>query len=338
MKTSAFGFALSALLFAAPALADKVVVLPFHGDEPRAQEARNATTGAVLERAHVPASDDEVKAALDAVGDGSPDTSAEYKQAGNAAKAQWTVTARVENHDWYYRIELEVGQVATGRVESVARNIDPARAPQMISEMLALLLRPEGLGAGNPWANEPPPNKPAPPPPPPSPPPPPHVPPPPPPPAVKHAYAENHPWGVGAGFAVMGALMRPERASGPTASGHIQGFGEYAIDAVSGLAVRAEIAGGIVGPGSFWMGAGARYAIPIVPTIRLFAGPELTLGFFVPIGGDKTARFLLHPSAFVALALGEYVQLEIAPELPIAFGGTGTLMLFGGSARATLRF
>jgi hypothetical protein len=86
------------------------------------------------------------------------------------------------------------------------------------------------------------------------------------------------------------------------------------------------------------MGAGARYAIPIVPTIRLFAGPEVNVGFFVPVGGDKQARFLLHPSAFVALGIGEHVQIELAPDLPMAFGGTGSLILFGGSARALIRF
>jgi hypothetical protein len=156
---------------------------------------------------------------------------------------------------------------------------------------------------------------------------------------VKHAYAENHPFAVGAGFGVYAAPIRPGNASGDTTSGHLQAFGEWALDAVPGLAIRAELAGGIIGPGSFWLGAGARYAIPILPTLRLYAGPEATIGFFVPVGsGDRSARFLIHPSAFVSIGLGEYVQLELAPDFPIAVGGTGTLMLAGVSARALIRF
>jgi hypothetical protein len=75
-----------------------------------------------------------------------------------------------------------------------------------------------------------------------------------------------------------------------------------------------------------------------VPTIRLFAGPEASFGVFMPLGGDKQARFLFQPSAFVALGLGEHVQLEVAFDAPIAAGGTGTLVLMGGTARALVRF
>ena len=80
------------------------------------------------------------------------------------------------------------------------------------------------------------------------------------------------------------------------------------------------------------------YAIPIVPTIRLFAGPELQIGFFMPPGGDQQARFLVHPSAFVSLGLGDRVQLELAPDFPMAIGGTGTLVLAAGSVRGLFRF
>src|SRR5581483_11418926 len=170
MKTAcALGPALGGLLFAVPALADnggggsrsepggragppdKVVVLPFQGDA-KTEEARNATSGAVLQKAHTPLGEDETKKAVAAVSDGVPDTSAEFRQAGKAVKAQWTLVGRVENHDWYYRIELEACQVDSGRVESLSRNIDPQKATAMIGDMVALLLRPEGIGAGNPWA------------------------------------------------------------------------------------------------------------------------------------------------------------------------------------------
>jgi hypothetical protein len=134
------------------------------------------------------------------------------------------------------------------------------------------------------------------------------------------------------------AAARPGRASGDTVSGHLIVTGEYAIDAVPGFAVRANFAGALFGPGSIWFGAGARYAFPIVPTIRLFAGPELELGLFIPTGGDKEVRFLLHPSAFVSIGFGPNVQVELSPDFPIALGGTGTLVLAGGTVRGLFRF
>src|SRR5438132_12673814 len=115
----ALGLALGVLLFAVPALADKVVVLPFQGDA-RTDEARSATSGAVIQKSHTPLSEEETKKAVAAVSDGLPDTSQEFRQAGKAVKAQWTVVGRVENHDWYYRIEIEACQVDTGRVESLS--------------------------------------------------------------------------------------------------------------------------------------------------------------------------------------------------------------------------
>jgi hypothetical protein len=115
---------------------------------------------------------------------------------------------------------------------------------------------------------------------------------------------ENHPFGIGAAFGVFAAVARPSKAQGDTATAHLSLAGEYAIDEVPGLAIRAYFGGAIAGPTSIQLDAGARYAIPIAPTLRLFFGPELTLGVFVPFAGDKQARFLLHPSAFVSLGLG----------------------------------
>src|SRR6185369_9046679 len=60
-----------------------------------------------------------------------------------------------ESTDTLYRLELEVCQVESGRVESLARDLDPSseqQASDQVAEMLALLLRPEGIGdADVPW-------------------------------------------------------------------------------------------------------------------------------------------------------------------------------------------
>lgn len=344
MRFGPLALALAATqLFALTALADKVAVLPFlstTGAPPaQLEDAKNATRAAVIQRSHTLPSDSEMTTAIMAVADGSPDTSVEYRAAGRASSSQWTAVGHVDPHGATYKLEIDVCQVESGRVESLAREIDPAQAPTQIAEMLALLLRPEGIGNSEiPWenpANKPPVVKPPEVKPPPTPPKPPE---PPPIPAVRHAYAENHPIAAGLGFGLFGAVARPDNASGSTLSG--QGFvsGEYAFDAVPGLAIRADLGFPIFGPQSVWIDAGARYAIPIVPTIRLFAGPEIDLGAFFPLGGDKQARFLLRGQLFAAIGIGEQVQLELAFDVPSNFGGTGALVLMGGTLRAAVRF
>lgn len=331
------------MLWSASALADKVAVLPFipsadFVNRDQVEEVRTATKGAVMQRAHTLASDSELATAVTAVQDGVADTSAEYRIAGKAATSQWTVVGRVALRNGYWHTEIEVCQVETGRVESLTRDVDPRVGSTQIGEMLALLLRPEGIGnAEVPWANQtlPPivPDKP----------PPPKVPPPPPeppkPPAVKHDYAEKFPIAVGAGLGMNGAFVRPEGGAGLSTLA-VFGFltGEYAFERVPGLALRGNFGGNFYGPSSISVDVGARYAIPLVPTARLFFGPEVTIGALFPIGGDKSPRFLLRTDVFVALGLGERVQIEAAFDLMSAFGGDGPLVLGGGLLRGLFRF
>lgn len=338
--------ALALVAWSPLALADKVAVLPFIPSadfvtRDQAEEVRVATRTAVTQKTHSLSSDSEVATGLAAVQDGTADTSAEYRAAGHAANAQWTVVGHVSTRNGYWHVELEVCQVDSGRVESLTRDVDPRVGPTQIAEMLALLLRPEGIGnADVPWANQtlPPivpdvPKKPPPPPPPPKPPEPPK------PPAVKHTYAENFPIGVGAGLGMNGAFARPSGGSGLSTLA-IYGLlsGEYAFDRVPGLALRGNFGGNFYGPSSIFVDVGARYAIPLVPTARLFFGPEVTIGALFPIGGDKSPRFLLRTDVFVAWGLGERVQLEAAFDLMSAFGGDGPLVLGGGLLRGTVRF
>ncbi len=334
------------LLIALPgrAWADKVAVLPFIsvGNATSAQldEARNATRAAVTSLGHKLPTDAELLTAQMATKDGVADTRDEYRAAGRASSSDWTIAGHVEQHGATYRLELEACQVDSGRVESVAREIDPAQASREISEMLAVLVRPEGVGTGElPWERGgPPPSAPPPAPPPPKPAPKPSPPPPPPSPAVRHVYAENHPYAVGGGVAVLTALARPSNAVGNPTALLLSFAGGYTIDSVPGLEVRADASGALVGPGSVSADVGARYALAVAPTARIFVGPEATLGGFFTTGGDKTARLLLHGAAFAAVGIGERIQLEAAGDLAYAVGGSGGLLLAGGTLRGLVRF
>jgi hypothetical protein len=325
------------------AWADKVALLPFisvgNATSARLDEARAATRSAVTSLHHTLPSDAEMLTAQMSAKDGVADSSQEYRAAGRASSSDWTVVGHVEERGASYRLELEVCQVASGRIESVAREVDQAKAPAQIGEMLSLLLRPEGIGTTDiPWEHAAPPTPPVPPPTPPKPPTPAGPPPPPPPPAVRHVYAEGHPIGIGLGAVVLDALHRPSNAVG---SG-VAALGElvvgYAIDSVPGLEVRGNFAGAILGPGSITADAGARYALPLAPTARLFVGPEISLGGFFTTGADKSPRFLLHNAIFLSLGIGQQVQFEAAGDFEAAFGGAGSLLLGGGTLRGVVRF
>jgi hypothetical protein len=350
------GGALLVLFSARLALADRVAVLPFTApkglSKPEIDRAQAWAREAVLGRGHVPPNDSEMLSATMAVKDGAPDTSQEYMAAGRASGAQWTVTGRVERRDapsarlpdgtmqdgyTSYRIELEVAQVETGRVESLAREIDPDDAPAQLGEMLGLLLRPEGLrNATLPWENaapRPPPQKGKPPPA--EPPLPPAAPPPP---AVRHAYAEGHAVALGVSAGLAGALAAPTDARGPSSALPLGGVVAYALEQAPGVELRGGFTSQVLGPRALELTAGGRYAVAALPQHRLFVGPEVLAGVHVALGADKTARFLGRGAAFVAWGLGERVQLELAADLGVALGGTGTLVLGGGTARALLRF
>jgi hypothetical protein len=323
--------ACTSLVFSSAAWADKVAVLPFSGSSSVAthadlEVARAATKDAAVQRGHALPSDSEMLTAEMAVKDGVADTREEFRAAGRASSSDWTVSARVDLHGARYRLELEACQVSSGRVESLAREIDPSQATPQIAEMIAILLRPEGIAnADIPWEHA-------------APPPPPPPPKPPEPPAVRHAYAEGHPIAVGLEGGGFAAFDRPSNARGPRGSANIGGVVGYAIDAVPGLELRGELAGAVAGPQAIYFDVGARYASMVVPTLRIYAGPELGLGGFFPTGGDKSARFLGRGSLFAGIGMGERLQLEGFGDLLWAPGGSGTIALVGGGARVVVRF
>ncbi len=349
----ACGVSVAALLVCGSALADKVLVLPLQGVGTAASaqlpEANAATSSAVTKLSHKVPTQAEIVKAQAAVKDGVADTKEEYLAAGKASTSDWTLTGQVEDHGATYRIELEACQVESGRVESLAREIDPAQATTQISEMLVFLIRPQGIAnATIPWertslAPKPPPPPPEPPKPPPPPPTPPPPPPPPKPPEIKHWYGEQQPFALGLTGTVLGTLHSdviagaPSSVVGSAAGATLGGTGAYAFPTVPGLELRADMDGSIAGPKSFSFAGGARWAFPIMPTVRLYAGPELELGTLVTLGAVHTARFLLRGDAFVALGFGQHIQLEAAAVFDVA-AGSSALDLAGGTLRALVRF
>jgi hypothetical protein len=332
--------------------ADRVAVLRFMGSgggttSMQLDAARGATREAVGLVHDVLPSDAELKAAEAAVKDGTPDTSDEYRDAGKVAAAQWTVAGHVDAHGWTYRLEIDACQVATGRVESLAREVDARQAAPQIAEMLALLLRPQGVGdAVPPWDQSPPPVAPKPAPIVPTPLPlpapmalPAPTPPPVPSPAPEpDAYGVEHPFGLGLGGEVLAAFVRSKEARGSSTAGVFTASAQYAIESVHGLELVGDIGAGSVGPTSFRLDVGARYVLPIVRAAHLYAGPEAALGAFFALGGDKDARFLARGELPVIWAATSSVQIEAYPALAYAAGGTASLGFVGGGARVVIRF
>lgn len=328
------------------ALADRVTVLPLSGAGVTKQElddVRARTREGAGDKGHVLSNDAEQGAAERAVKDGVADTRDEYTAAGKASNAEWAIGGRVEARGHYYRIEIEACRVSTGRVESLARNVERADERRKVGEMLGLLLRPEGItNATIPWLNEappaapvakeePPPAKPTPPPEPPKP----RLDSPAPIPTPSRPYAEGKPFAVGAGLGVLSAVGRPANASGGATTVDLLGSFGYALEAVPGLELRGELGGGIVAPRSVFFAAGARYMWTIG---RVYLGPELELGAFFPVGGDKEARFLVRGSPIVGIALADAFAIEAFGDAMLAPGGTGMLVLVGGGARGVVRF
>ncbi len=344
-----------------PAWADKIAVLPFTSPNnvprPELEEVRRWTREAVGKEGHTFATNDEMVSAEAAVKDGVADTTQEYQAAGKEVAADWTLTARVERLDHppatlpdgtaeegytTYRVELEAYQMSSGRLESLSREVLPDEGPEDLAQMIALLVRPEGianaelpwLGAGVRRPKSKP--KPAPEPQPPPPPVPPRIEAPP---APRPVYGAGQPIALGASIGVTNALVRPDNARGPSWAMPIGATFGYALpDSVPGLELKANLASQVIGPRAVELSGGARYALAPLRGARLFVGPELLVGAHVALGADKVTRFLTHGSLFLAYGIAENVQAEVAGDLAAALGGAGTLVLGGGTARVLVRF
>ena len=355
LRLSAFVFAATSLV-ASSTWADKIAVLPFSSQNnvPRVEleQVRKWTDDAVVVKGHWFATPDEMVSAMATVRDGAPDTSSEYIAIANVVHAEWTLIGHVQRDDvppstlpngaiedgyTTYRIELEACQVATGRVESLSREILPDDTIAL-SEMVALLIRPEGLAnTPIPWERadypRPKPQKKAPPPPPPV------IAEPPKPEEPRAVYGAKVPFALGLSFGANGLLSAPSKTRGSSAAAPLGAAFGYAFPgSAPGLELRAYFTGQVAGPSAYILDAGARYAYAPIRGTNLFVGPEVMLGTHIASGAEKTARFLLDGSLFAAYVISDFFQVELAGDLGVAAGGSGSLVLGGGTFRFLVRF
>lgn len=371
--------AFATLLVAGTARADRVAVLPSHGTDPAAaQQLDVETLQALAALGHTIVPAPEVAAAVTASTDGTVDSPEELHAVGAATHADWVLVGHVEPAVTTERVELEAALQSTGRIESVAREVDKPKSLGEIQEMLAVLLRPEGVGAGElPWerplAPGPAPSQPPPVASPPAPTPQPFVRPPAPsgPPRAELAYplgremvwppyGAGHPLVLGAelGFSIPAARPSTATGSGTAFTGAAR-LG-YALGA-SGLEPFVEVGGNLAGPPALWVDGGMRWlfapgvhrdADGVERGLPLFVGPELLGGAFVFLPGPEvtapngvvytssaSTRAMLGGALDVVLALSPKVELDARlGNLRWIPGGGGSILLAGATAGAALRF
>jgi hypothetical protein len=309
------------------ALADKVATLHARGTAPVAERTtiRQATDTGAKGLGHETLPENDVLQGEGAAGD-KAGTSEGMIAIGNATGADWVVEPQLMSSESGARVELKVCQVATGRVETLARDLDPKKDPAtQMREMLALMLRPQGVGDDPlPWEQaakapeEPPkevlpkeaqPNEPA------------------------RRWGEHGHVSLGAGGGVGRILVRDDRAVGSRTFIGWTLYANFAIPKVRGLEITARFAGIRAHGGALLGDVGARYMIP-VGTFAFGAG--LAIGGFgafnsgvggVSLGIDPTISWAVAKPLQIELALrNRYVP--IAEPLLLTSAELGLLLRF----------
>lgn len=296
-----FLWVLAALTFSSVALADKVATLPSRGPAPDTVRVsiHNAADTAEKALGHTTISETEIIQGEAAAGD-KAGTSEGMIAIGKTTGADWVVEPTVASNEYGTNVELRVCQVATGRIETLARDLDPkVDHVTQITEMLLLMLRPQGIGDDPlPWAKKT--EKPKPPP---------EVLPKP-----KPVVTPKVVWGasgrvsIGASGGIGTLAVRDERATGRPRFFAWTIHGNFAVPKVKGLEITARF-GATHGPGNGIGGdLGARY---MLSSGGLAFGVGANLGGFGAFGSGIAGMTLgLDPT--ISLALARSVQLELA--------------------------
>lgn len=326
-------FTLGLCCISSVAFADRVAVLRVDGSAAAQSKLAADVDQAITVLKHERASADDTAKARSTARDGEPDSSSEYVAAGKSIDAQWTLVVHAAPSPGS-RVELTACQVATGRTEFLARDVHGSNSAEQIGEMLQRLLRPEGIGSDEmAWKVEPKetarvgsgegrPAAPA--------------------PGLGTSlgtYRGTAPLVIGAGGGAFGALVRPDNARGSSLTGNIAVHIGFVPSVFPSLEIRLNGGASFVGPSAFHADGGARYMAPITgaSSVPMFVGPEVTLGIFRPLGGDQSARFLARAAGVLAVQVHSHMQVDVLGEFLVAPGGTGTLLLGGGTVRASLR-
>jgi len=319
-------------LLSVDALADKVATLHARGTAPLAERSaiRNASDGGARGLGHETVTENEVLQGEGAAGD-KIGTSEGLVAIGKTTGADWVVEPYVQSSDSGTRVELKVCQVSSGRVETLARDLDPkVDSLVQMREMLALMLRPQGVGddplpwdAKKPVAAKPPPEvlpkpKTA----------------PPPPPLVWGEHGRIS-LGVAGGLGTLAA--RPDNASGSTTLYFWALHGDIALPERPWLEIIGRF-GGLHGPGNaLGLDVGARAFLRGVGAPSIALGAGATFGVFGAFGSGIVRGTLgLEPT--VSVAFTRSFQGELVVPLRVAPGEGGALFWTGAQLALLARF
>jgi hypothetical protein len=378
-RTIAIALGCGSMLASSPAWADRIAVLPSRGVDAAARTQLDGELARGLAAlGHTLVTAPDVAAAIAAhVPDGAADTLEEYRAVGSATRADWVLVGAVEPAVTTSRVELTACLVKLGRVEAVARELERAKEQPQLDEMLAVLMRPEGIGAGAlPWERAPvapPPPRVAPPP---APPPVPPTPPPPPPavPPIDGRARVEYPAGESGdvwppysggkrgfvaatvGFGLPAARPAPpagvSTSSGAAFVGAVRAG--YAVGDL-GFEPFAELGGNLFGPRALWLDVGARWMFApamhrgpdgVLGGVPFFLGPEVFAGGLIelPTGSGAfstpaAGRGMLGAALDAAFAISRSVSLEARlGDLRWSPGGSGAILLAGAELGLSVRF
>jgi hypothetical protein len=293
----------AAMVWSVAALADKVATLPARGPAPMAERAniRAASETASKALGHTTITEQDIVQGEAAAGD-KAGTSEGMIAIGKTTGADWVVEPTVASNEYGTNVELKVCQVASGRIETLSRDLDPKLdATSQITEMLLLMLRPQGLGDDPlPWAKKkdekakPPPEvlpkpKPA-------------------PVAPPLVWGEHGKISIGAAGGIGSLVVRDERATKAPRFYAWTLHGNVAIPSVKGLEVTVRF-GGTHGPGTGIGGdVGARY---MIAASSFAIGVGANLGGFGALGSGIAGVTLgLDPT--LSLAIAKPLQIDLA--------------------------
>lgn len=327
---SSVALALALALSAGSALAERVANVHPRGDAKADDRARveKASEDAIRGLGHTPASAQEIVDGEAAAG-ALVGTSAGLVAVGKTTGSEWVVEAVVSPTPGGLRVELKACQVSTGRVESAARELDlRGDLVAQIREVLALLLRPQGIADDPlPWLGATPvkppektpePKKPV---------------PTPGAPATPRApppeYGRPGALFVGLGGGAYDVVARPDGARGGRVEGAWALEAGFSIPSMQRLELLGRVGGYFGDAGAVRVEAGARYMLPIVGAFAI--GAAANVGVLAATTSSGTVRFTMGASPVFAFTLSRTFQLDVSlPSVRVAPGSSGTLVFVGG--------
>lgn len=332
--------ALSALLLlSTDALADRVASLGARGAAPLPERTaiKQATDAATKALGHELVPESEVIQGEAAAGP-KAGTSEGCVAIGQATSADWVVEPTIASSASGTHVEMKACQVSSGRVETVARDLDPTGdTAAQLREMLGLLLRPQGIGDDPlPWKSAPPPKpppevlpkKPAP------------APAPTEPPKPPPQYGEGGPLAIGGSGGALFLLARPEDARGGRAFGTWHVGAAFAIPKRRGLEILVRVGGVHGSANGGFAEVGGRWLFPVGGPVAIGGAAAIgAFGVFSSGEGIRQTRASLFASPVVALTLTRRFQIDVdLGALRVVPGEGGALVFAGATAGAMFRF